>query len=241
VADISSWDSSKPSGNSKFKDSDDQLRAHWGVINEVWEEEHYMTSGTSSAASGGVHRLGSARPYVGAESAISVAADPGRVMVTTDSNKVWNIGSSGGIFPIAPPAGFAPMMLGTGTNDSNRTLQSANTNWQWMVISIRTLLDRYVVEAQDWPLWDRTGSNFVFGAPPVTTFSRESLAGFGSEGSAQLMELWIARSTTTQLRIAGSLITTGFNGIKRVVGADIGNDDYVHIISVGTIAQSIAS
>lgn len=89
MASNSGWTTGLPSGTSKVSDGDAEFRSLKSYV-EAWiEEEHYATGG--SAASAGVHRLGSARVFVGTTSQLSnpTGDNDGRLMFTSDNTGLY--------------------------------------------------------------------------------------------------------------------------------------------------------
>jgi hypothetical protein len=78
MADASTWTRAHPSGASLLRDFDDLHRSDKSIFEASFLEEHYWKDG--SAASAGEHKLGSARIYSGASSAISSSGQSGRLM-----------------------------------------------------------------------------------------------------------------------------------------------------------------
>lgn len=91
MGNIASWSSVIPSGTSQLRDFDDLYRSDKSVLESGIDTEHYFDNG--SAASVGVHRLGSARVHVGAQSAVSTTGDSGRLMWTTDWEQMYVLSS----------------------------------------------------------------------------------------------------------------------------------------------------
>ena len=72
----------------------------------------------SAGGLSGFHRLGSARAFVGTQSRVSSSDTDGRLMVTSDSSRLFGVGSTGtvllgaaamlsmGSFPVATPNGI---------------------------------------------------------------------------------------------------------------------------------------
>ena len=89
MGNIGSWNSQMPSNESSIMDGDDLLRSHWSILNAAWAEEHFF-----SASSTGVHALGSARPFYGLRSAVSVRPDVARLMLTSDNTQLWSVSSN---------------------------------------------------------------------------------------------------------------------------------------------------
>lgn len=61
MASNSGWSKGLPSGSSALQLGDNDIRSNQSVQQAAWEEEHYLTDGSTNSA--GVHKLGSARAY----------------------------------------------------------------------------------------------------------------------------------------------------------------------------------
>lgn len=81
MADASTWTRAHPSGSSQLRDFDDLYRSDKSIFEASFLEEHYWKDG--SAASAGRHKLGSARWFSGASSAVSATGEDGRAMWDT--------------------------------------------------------------------------------------------------------------------------------------------------------------
>lgn len=89
MASNSGWSKGLPSGSSALQLGDNDIRSNNSVLQAAWEEEHYFTDG--SAGSAGVHKLGSARVFVGTTSHLSnpTGDNDGRVMFTSDTTSLY--------------------------------------------------------------------------------------------------------------------------------------------------------
>lgn len=85
MANFDDWDKTTPLNTDAVSLGDDQLRSFKSSMQAWWEEEHFGTDG--SAASSGVHALGSARCYQ--SSGAPSLTDPGRLWHDTDDNSFW--------------------------------------------------------------------------------------------------------------------------------------------------------
>lgn len=90
MADVSSYDSSLPSGSSEIRKGDDRLRTHWWDLESALTEEHYFTDSTGS---GGIHKPGSSRISYGNGPA-PTADDEGRLFYDVDGDTLVVQGSS---------------------------------------------------------------------------------------------------------------------------------------------------
>ena len=90
MASNAGWDKTVPSGTSSIAQGDDDIRSTKSSMQAWWEQEHYATDGSTNSA--GVHKLGSARVYMGASpSALSnpTGDNNGRLMHTSSTNGLW--------------------------------------------------------------------------------------------------------------------------------------------------------
>src|SRR2546426_7884040 len=73
-----------------------EIRSLKTSIRNGMAEEHIWPS--ASGGNFGVHLLGSARPYYGAQSLVSSTGTDGRLMVTSDTSRLFHVGSAGTMF-----------------------------------------------------------------------------------------------------------------------------------------------
>lgn len=72
---------------------DDRIRSLKTSVQQAIDAEHNFPAG--GGANTGYHVLGSARPYYGAQSLVSSTGSDGRVMQTSDSSRLFGVGSGG--------------------------------------------------------------------------------------------------------------------------------------------------
>lgn len=89
MASNSGWTTGLPSGTSRVSEGDDAIRSFKSHMEAWWEDEHYATDG--SAGSAGVHKIGSARVFVGTTSQLSnpTGDNSGRLFHTTDTGGLY--------------------------------------------------------------------------------------------------------------------------------------------------------
>src|SRR2546426_7372782 len=87
---------SPPADTDSVGQGDDEIRSLKTSIRNGMAEEHLWPSATGGNF--GVHLLGSARAYYGAQSLVSSAGTDGRLMVTSDTNRLFHVGSAGTLF-----------------------------------------------------------------------------------------------------------------------------------------------
>ena len=87
-----SWNEGSPSDTDSAGLGDDQFRSLKSSIRVGLDGEHVWPSGGGDA---GVHRLGSARAYYGTESLVSSVGTDGRIMQTSDTSRLFHVGSAG--------------------------------------------------------------------------------------------------------------------------------------------------
>lgn len=92
---VINWDEGKPAGGDSLGIGDDEIRSTKSAIRTGLDAEHIWPS---SGGDAGVHRLGSARPYVGAQSLVSSTGTDGRLQWTSDSSQFFHVGSGGTAF-----------------------------------------------------------------------------------------------------------------------------------------------
>ncbi len=90
MADVSSYDTAAPAGSDNISAGDNDIRSKAAVMFSAWDDEHYFDPAgvSSSAASGGVHRPGSARAF--SQSAAPTAVLPvGQLWHDTDTDILY--------------------------------------------------------------------------------------------------------------------------------------------------------
>src|SRR5439155_682045 len=90
-----SWDETLPSDSENAGLGDDRIRSLKSSVRVGLDGEHVWPSGGGDA---GVHRLGSGRPFYGPQSLVSSSGTDGRLMVTSDTSRLFHVGSAGTMF-----------------------------------------------------------------------------------------------------------------------------------------------
>ena len=90
------WDEGKPAGADSLGIGDDQIRSDKTAIRTALAAEHIWES--TGGANTGAHVLGSARPFYGTQSAVSSSGSDGRFMATSDTSRLFGVGSGGTVF-----------------------------------------------------------------------------------------------------------------------------------------------
>lgn len=102
------WDESKPADTDSAGLGDDEIRSLKTALRTGLDGEHVWPSGGGDA---GVHRYGSARAYYGTQSRVSSSGTDGRLMVTSDTSRIFHVGSTATSFlggPAVISAGSYP-------------------------------------------------------------------------------------------------------------------------------------
>lgn len=86
------WDEAKPAGGDAIAQGDDEIRSTKTALRTALDSEHVFPSAGGDA---GTHRLGSARAAFGTQSLVSSAGIDGRLMVTSDTSRLFHVGSEG--------------------------------------------------------------------------------------------------------------------------------------------------
>jgi hypothetical protein len=86
------WNESNPADSESAGLGDDRIRSLTTSVRAGLDGEHVWPSAGGDA---GVHRLGSARAYVGTQSAVSSAGTQGRLMFASDTSQFFHVGSGG--------------------------------------------------------------------------------------------------------------------------------------------------
>jgi len=103
------WDESVPADSENAGLGDDRIRSLKTSVRVGLDAEHVWPSGGGDA---GVHRLGSARPFYAVQSLVSSTGTDGRLMVTSDTSRLFHVGSGGTMFlggQAAISAGSSPV------------------------------------------------------------------------------------------------------------------------------------
>lgn len=90
------WDETKPSGTDSVAIGDDQIRSDKIALRSALAAEH--TFSASGGANTGAHALGSARPFYDVQSNVSSTGSDGRLMLTSDTSRLFGVGSGGTVF-----------------------------------------------------------------------------------------------------------------------------------------------
>src|SRR3990167_7872946 len=96
------WDSTLPSDGESAGLGGDRIRSLKTSVQEALNNEHNFASG--GGANTGYHLLGSARPYYGAQSLVSSSGSDARLMVTSDTSRLFHVGSVATSFIGGPAA-----------------------------------------------------------------------------------------------------------------------------------------
>lgn len=107
------WNEGSPQDGDSAGLGDDEIRSLKTSVRIGLDGEHVWPSGGGDA---GVHRLGSARPYVGLQSLASSTGTDGRLFHASDTSRLFGVGSGGTVFIGGPtvisagsfPGGAAP-------------------------------------------------------------------------------------------------------------------------------------
>lgn len=116
------WDNTTPASDGLVGQGDDILRSLKSNVQGALDAEHHFPSAGGAA---GAHRLGSARVFVGTSSQVSSADTSGRMMVTSDTSRLYNV-SSGMSYPVGGRTYLEAQMYAQTTP---RTLSTAS-RWQ---------------------------------------------------------------------------------------------------------------
>lgn len=103
------WDEAKPAGGDSISIGDNQARSDKSAIRSALAAEHNFDA--AGGANTGYHVPGSARPYFGAQSAVSSTGTDGRLYHASDSSRFFGVGSGGTTFiggPTVISAGSYP-------------------------------------------------------------------------------------------------------------------------------------
>lgn len=104
------WNEGSPADTDSAGLGDDQIRSLKTSIRVGLDSEHVWPS---SGGDAGVHRLGSARPYVGVQSLVSSSGTDGRLFQASDTSRLFGVGSGGTTFLGGPTVISAGSFPGT--------------------------------------------------------------------------------------------------------------------------------
>lgn len=102
------WTEGDPAGSESLGLGDNRIRSLKSSVRVGLDAEHVWPSASGDA---GVHRQGSARPYYGTQSLVSSTGTDARLMQTSDTSRLFGVGSGGTTFlggPTAISAGSYP-------------------------------------------------------------------------------------------------------------------------------------
>jgi hypothetical protein len=109
---IIAWDEATPAGSESIGQGDNRIRSMKTDLRTALDDEHAFPA---SGGTAGYHRAGSARAFYGTQSRVSAShstasiAD-GRLMFTSDTSRLFGVGSGGTAFiggPTVPSLGSA--------------------------------------------------------------------------------------------------------------------------------------
>ena len=148
------WSNSDPPDTESAGLGDDRIRSMKSSVQEALDNEHNFASG--GGANTGYHRFGSARAYYGAQSLVSSSGSDARLMLTSDTSRLFHVGSAGtsfiggatvlsvGSFPGGVPqrhywaVEFGDSATGAGGAISISFPNSGFSGVPWIAISART-------------------------------------------------------------------------------------------------------
>lgn len=186
------WSNSDPPDTESAGLGDDRIRSLKSSVQEALDNEHNFASG--GGANTGYHRLGSARPYYGAQSLVSSSGSDARLMQTSDTSRFFGVGSAGTVFlggPTVISAGSFPgtvpqrhywaMEFGADTTASNGTATVTIPNSGYSGVPFVFLTSTNI-------------GNVVFfvANETATTFQARSLAGNSGTGIGNADFNWVS-------------------------------------------------
>ena len=90
------WDSTDPADSKNQGLGAGDIRSMKTAVQTAMNSEHNWPS--TGGANTGYHLFGSCRPYFGTQSAVSSSGTDARLMITSDTSRVYNVGSTGALF-----------------------------------------------------------------------------------------------------------------------------------------------
>lgn len=95
----------QPSDTESAGLGDDRIRSLTSSFQQLLDAEHNVP--TAGGNSVGYHRFGSARPYYGTQSQVSSSGSDARIMVTSDTSRLFGAGSGGTVMLGAGPGALS--------------------------------------------------------------------------------------------------------------------------------------
>lgn len=90
------WNEAAPADTDSAGAGAAEIRSDKTSIRNAMGSEHFWPSGGGAGV--GVHLLGSARPFYDVQSNVSSSGTDGRLLVTSDSSRLFHVGSAGTMF-----------------------------------------------------------------------------------------------------------------------------------------------
>lgn len=90
------WDENSPADTESLGLGDDRIRSIKSSVRAGLDDEHNWSSSGGNGI--GYHRYGSARPFFGTQSRVSSSGTDGRLMLTSDTSRLFGAGSGGTVF-----------------------------------------------------------------------------------------------------------------------------------------------
>ena len=94
------WNNATPADTDNSGSGDDEIRSLKTSVQQAINNEHNFPA--AGGADTGYHLLGSARPYYGTQSRVSSSGSDGRLMLTSDTSRLFGVGSGGTVFLGSP-------------------------------------------------------------------------------------------------------------------------------------------
>lgn len=92
---IGTFDPTAPADSQSAGLGDDAIRSVKTTFQQALDDEHVFAAAGGTV---GQHRLGSGRPYFGTQSRVSSSGTDGRLMQTSDTSRLFGVGSGGTVF-----------------------------------------------------------------------------------------------------------------------------------------------
>lgn len=106
-----SWDNTTPAGSEAIGTGDDRIRSMKTSVQQAFANEHVFAA--TGGAGTGAHLPGSAVAFYGTQSRVSSSDTDGRLMVASDTSRLFGVGSTGtallGAGPFALSMGSFPV------------------------------------------------------------------------------------------------------------------------------------
>ena len=190
------WNENEPADTENAGLGDDRMRSIKTSSRAGLDDEHNWPAAGGSNV--GYHRLGTARPFYGTQSRVSSSGTDGRLMLTSDTSRLFGVGSGGTVLlggPTVLSMGTFPSTLpqrhhwametgvsntGAGTTDGVQVTipNSGFSGVPFVVVSSTSTAGGSQPLGEAFSVWSMTATTFYTGAVIVASGAFRANAGF---------------------------------------------------------------